>query len=220
MERFIRVTGKGSISVAPDTIKLHITAEGVSKEYEKAVEKSAEETALIREAISRAGIDPKELKTNWFNVDSAYERYRDKNDDLKSKFVGYRYEHRMNVMFPNDNAILGKVLYELANCPVNVEFSITHTVKDTEPVKNELIRKAVMDSKVKAENLTKAAGVELGDVVTIDYSWGKMEIHSRNMDMMALKCAIEPCESIGYDIDIEAEDINVEDTVTVVWEIK
>ena len=221
MERIIRVTGKGRISVAPDTIKLYITAEGVSKEYDKAVSKSAEETNLVRDAISRAGLDPKELKTSWFNVDSEYERYRDKNDDLKRRFVGYKYTHRMNLMFPNDNAILGKVLYELANCPVKVEFSIEHTVKDTESIKNELIGKAVSDSKVKAENLTKAAGVKLGDIISIDYSWGRMEIYSNYIDKMAItsaKCLAD--SSTGYDIDIEAEDIDVEDTVTVVWEIK
>lgn len=220
MERNIRVTGRGRISVAPDTIRLTITAEGVSKEYEEAVSRSAKETAVVREAIAGAGIDPKDLKTNWFDVNAKYESYSNRNGDHKRKFVGYRYVHRMTVMFPNDNAILGKVLYKLANCSVKTEFSIEHTVKDTESIKNELIGKAVEDSKIKAECLVRAAGVKLGDVITIDYSWGIMEIVSQYMDKMALPYAAGCADMDSYAIDIEAEDINVEDTVTVVWEIE
>ena len=39
MDRIIKVTGKGKISVKPDTIKLNIEAEGVYKEYEQAVKR-------------------------------------------------------------------------------------------------------------------------------------------------------------------------------------
>lgn len=216
MERTIRVTGKGKISVSPDMIRLNINAEGVFKEYAETISKSSEETSLIREAISKAGLDPKDLKTSHFGVDTEYENYRDKRDNWKRKFVGYKYQHRLNIKFANDNEILGRVLYQLANCPVNVEFSIEHTVKDTEAVKNELLGKAVEDSKAKAEVLSKAAGVKLDDIVNIDYSWGELEIYSRPMQYggAVLADCLDACE-----IDIEAEDIDVQDTVTVVWRI-
>ena len=126
----------------------------------------------------------------------------------------------MYVRFENDNTVLGKVLFELAKCPVQTEFSIHHTVKDTETVKNTLLGKAVTDSKEEAVVLTQAAGVQLGDIVTIDYSWGELEICSRPMNKLALAEPMMALDAAGsYDIDIEAEDIPVEDTVTVVWEI-
>ena len=99
MERTIRVTGKGKISVSPDTIKLNISAEGVFKDYAETVSKASEETSLIKEAISNAGLDPKDLKTSHFGVDTEYERYRDKRDDWRRKFVGYKYQHRLNVCY-------------------------------------------------------------------------------------------------------------------------
>lgn len=220
MERTIKVTGKGRISVSPDTIKLNINAEGVFREYAETVSRASEDTSLIREAISKAGLDPKELKTSHFGVDVEYERYRDKHDNWKRKFVGYKYRHRLNVRFPNDNEILGRVLYQLTKCPVNVEFSIEHTVKDTEAVKNELLGKAVEDSKAKAEVLSRAAGVTLDKILTIDYSWGELEIHSRPMTLGIpdfLKSAdVELCR---MNIDIEPDDIDVQDSVTVVWRI-
>lgn len=91
-------------------------------------------------------------------------------------------------------------------------------MKDIDAVKNELLGKAVEDSKTKAEVLAKAAGVPLGEIKTIDYSWGELEIYSEPMHGMRL--AVPKESSGGYDIDIEADDIDVEDTVSIVWEIK
>ena len=221
MDRIIRVTGKGKISVKPDLIQLNISAEGIYKEYGEAVGKSTEHTGLIRETVEKAGLDPKELKTVHFGVDTEYEDIQDKRGNWKREFAGYKYRHSMYIRFENDNIILGKVLYELSKCPVQVEFSIQHTVKDVEAVKNALLGKAVTDSKEKASVLTQAAGVQLGEIVTIDYSWSEMEICSRTMNRMALAAPMMAKGEAGsYDIDFEAEDIDVEDTVTVVWEIR
>ena len=68
MERRICVTGKGKISVAPDLIRLNITADGVYKTYEETLKKSAEETGVLRKTLEKAGLDPKDLKTTSFDV--------------------------------------------------------------------------------------------------------------------------------------------------------
>lgn len=216
--RTIRVTGKGRITVSPDTIKLSIDAESVYKEYETTIKKSAEDIAILRETIKKAGLDPKELKTVRFGIDADYESYRDKDGNYKRKFNGYKYTHDTYIQFSNDNKVLGKVLRELANCPVKVEFRIRHTVKDVEAVKNNLLGKAVEDSRIKAKVLSKAAGVSLGEIKAIDYSWGELEIYSEPM-YRDLKMPIAACDT-DFDIDIEADDIDVQDTVTVVWEIQ
>ena len=70
MERTIRVTGKGKISVKPDLIQLNINAGEVYQDYSEAVKKSAEETEIVREALNSAGLDPKELKTVSFGIDT------------------------------------------------------------------------------------------------------------------------------------------------------
>lgn len=112
------------------------------------------------------------------------------------------------------------MLYALAHAAVKPEFRISYTIKDTEAAKNQLLGKAIVDSKEKALVLTEAAGVKLGDIITIDYSWGEItflsEPMSRNM------AVLEDCECPtggSYDIDIEPDDIDVTDTVTVVWKI-
>lgn len=55
----------------------------------------------------------------------------------------------------------------------------------------------------------------------IDYSWGEIDFVTKPMNEMRLMECTE-CEMsapAAYDIDIEADDIDVTDTVTVVWKI-
>lgn len=72
MDSTIRVTGKGKISVKPDIIRFNIEAEGTYKEYSLSVKKSAEHTNLLRETISKAELDPHNLKTVNFGIDTEY----------------------------------------------------------------------------------------------------------------------------------------------------
>ncbi len=215
MERTIRVKGKGSILVKPDAIKIAITAESSYWNYDETIEQSARCTRTLRDAMQNAGLDPKNLKTSYFLINSKYDRYRDENGDYKEKFAGYEYEHRTYIEFDNDNKILGKVLYELAHCDVEVNFDIKYTVKDKEKVKNDLLEKAVEDATTKAKVLSKASGVKLKEILNIDYTWGEINITSEpKIDWMMIK------EETSYNIDIEAEDIDMQDTVTVTWAIE
>ena len=126
----------------------------------------------------------------------------------------------MKVEFDSDNDRLGKILYALANCSVRPEFRISYTVKDPEAAKNLLLGKAVADAKEKAAVLTQAADVTLKDIQSIDYSWGEIDFEYRPMrgNVLAEKCLAAPMDA-SYDLDIEPDDIDVSDTVTVVWEI-
>lgn len=85
-------------------------------------------------------------------------------------------------------------------------------------MKEEVLKRAVENSKEKSEILATAAGVNLGEIQSIDYSWGEIDIRTSPVDMFEAKrtLALEP----SYDIDIEPDDIDVADTVTILWEIK
>lgn len=214
----IRVTGIGSVSVKPDTTSLRITFGGIYKDYEETVRQSAEKTKILREAIEKSGLPGGALKTKDFSIESEYESYRDYNNDYKKRFLGYKFYHKTQIQFPKDNKMLGRILYELSLCSVKVEFSIDYTVKDKDAVKKEVIKRAIENSREKAEIMAIAAGVSLGEVQSIDYSWGEIDIRTSPVDKLEVRksYALEP----SYDIDIEPDDIDLTDTVTMVWEIK
>ena len=220
--RTIRVTGKGRLKVRPDTTRITISLEGTWPEYGETLRHSSQDTERLKDVLSAFGFERSDLKTLNFNVETEYESYKDKGT-YKQRLIGYRFTHMMKVEFPSDNDRLGKVLYALANCPLKPEFRLSYTVSDPEAAKNDLLGKAVTDAKEKASVLTQAAGVTLKDIQSIDYSWGEIDFEYRPMNrmLMADEYLARPmaAESPSYDMDIEPDDIEVSDTVTVLWEI-
>ena len=215
--RTIRVTGKGQVKVHPDMTRIVITLEGKNFDYGTTLKRSSEATENLKDLLVPFGFERTDLKTLSFGVDSEYVSYKEK-DEYRRRFDGYKYTHVLKVEFDSDNKRLGKILYALAHCSLNPEFRIGYTVKDPEAVKNELLGKAVQDAIAKAGVLAGAAGLKLGEIQSMDYSWGRVDLEVYPMD----RCLAEPmCAGGGssYDLDIEPDDIDVEDTVTVVWEI-
>lgn len=217
--RTIRVTGKGQIKVRPDMTRITMSLEGLYKDYSETLRLSSEDTEMLKDILSGLGFERSDLKTVNFNVDTEYESYKDRDGSYKQRFTGYRYRHMMKVEFDSDNDRLGRILYALANGKVRPEFRISYTVKDPEATKNTLLGKAVKDAREKASVLTEAAGIGLKEIQSIDYSWGEIDFEYRPMDggILAERCIAEP--TAAYSMNIEPDDIEVSDTVTVVWEI-
>lgn len=218
MDRTLTVTGLAKISVAPDTVELWMTAQSKNKDYDEAMRLSAEGTKALRAAFEAADFDGAELKTADFNVNPEYESYQDKKTGAyKRRFTGYCVSHRMKIAFPADNALLGKALAAVMSSGAAPEVGISYIVKDTESVKNELIKKAAADSRKKAEILAETAGVRLGPIAAINYSWNSVELVSNRMNMDAVP--LMAAKVAAPEMSIEPDDIDVTDTVTVVWSI-
>ncbi len=216
--RTIRVTGKGQIKVKPDMTRITMSLEGTYPEYGEALRHSSLDTEQLKDVLSAFGFEPSDLKTLNFSVDTEYESYQDKGA-YKQRFVGYKFRHMMKVEFLSDNDRLGKVLYALANCPVKPEFQLSYTVRDPEAAKNALLGKAISDAKEKAAVLARSAGVTLKEIQSIDYSWGEINFEVQPMNRMLMAAACTEAKSASYDMDIEPDDIEASDTVTVIWEI-
>lgn len=218
MERTLRVTGKGKISVKPDLIQLQMALEGIWNSYEETLQLSAEQTEQLRSSFAAIGFEPSDIKTLNFNINTQYESYQGKDKSWKQRFVGYKYVHSMKLEFDADNKRLGQVLYTLAHCSTRPEFHIVYTVKDREAAKNQLIGKAVKDAASKAVILAEAAGVTLGELQTIDYSWGELDLTVRPMaKRLEAVRGVESNAADSYALNIEPDNIEVTDTVTVVW---
>ncbi len=220
--RIIRVTGKGMLKVRPDTTRLTLTVSGTYPEYQKALKKSAESTEALKDALSPLSFSGSDLKTLNFRIDAEYESYRDKHNNYQQRFVGYKFIHVAKLEFLSDNELLRRVLFALGKCPSQPEIHISYTVKDPEAAKNELLSKAVADAKAKSAILAAASSVELADILSIDYSWGEInfEVHPMDEAVMMKECEFSRSVPTEYGIDIEPDDIEVSDTVTIVWQIK
>ena len=218
--RTIRVTGRGQRKLHPDLTRITITLEGSFTDYEQTLQRSSEDTEQLRSLLGGFGFAPQDLKTLSFNVDTQYEGYQE-NGVFRQRFTGYLFRHEMTLEFDSDNALLGRILYALSASPVRPTFQIGYTVKDPEAAKNQLLEQAVRDAAGKAAVLCRAAGASLKGIASIDYSWGQPNLETRpvNRLMMAEGAALRSAKA-SLDVNIQPEDIEVSDTVTVVWEIE
>jgi hypothetical protein len=214
--RTIRVTGRGSAKLAPDATRLTMTLRGTEKEYTAALERSAERTEALKDALAPLGFGRDELRTLSFSVDIRYESDRDENGEYRQRFAGYEYTHSLKLEFDRDNERLGRTLHTLATGSVEAEFHIGYFLRDAEAAKNALLAEAVSDAKAKAAVIADAAGVKLGAIRVIDYSWGNMNLEVMPVPRMMNVAAKAEA---SFDMDINPEDIEVSDQVTVVWEI-
>lgn len=220
MDKTMKITGKGKVSVKPDIIRLNMTMEESYKEYEVTLRQSSETTKILKELFVSLGFKNDDLKTRSFDINTKYESYKAKDQSWKKRLIGYTYTHHMFIEFDADTKKLGEILYALAHSVITPEISIEYTVSDPEKHKDKLLKNAIEDSKHKAEVLANAADVKLGDIVSIDYSWGEINFVSEPIQNFAFASAEKTTGRVGYDIDIEADDIDVTDTVTVIWNIK
>lgn len=224
MKKIIRVTGKGQISIPPDRIRLLFELEERKETYHEAVKASKESVDELRHIFEKLGFDGKELKTTNFGIDSVYENEKIKKDEWKQVFKGYKYTHILKIEFDLDHDLLGKILDKVSRCECHPEFDISYTIKDKEAVKNKLLEKAVKDSRAKAEILAKAAEMNLDELVSIDYSWGEIELttspYGKLLDAMPLSLEEEDYYMSDEPLQLEPDDIKASDTVTVMWKLK
>ena len=151
-----------------------------------------------------------------FRVDPRYESYRE-NDEYKQRLAGSDFYHGIKLEFRSDRELLGRVLYALAMSGLDPEFSLSYTVSDTEGAKNQLLSAAVADARAKAEVLCAAAGNTLGDILHINYSMDEPDFVVRPMAKAMLRMDMANGAEESFDMDIEPDNIEVSDTVTLIW---
>lgn len=228
MNKELKVTGKGKVSIKPDLIRVRIEIGGTESDYASAVQASSDATNAVKDSLVKLGFEKSDVKTLNYEVQTTYESYQARDRSWKRRFSGYKYSHKMKIEFPADNEKLGQVLYAIAHCGTNPEFNIEYTVADPEAAKDELLRKAIEDSKHKAQVLADAAGMTIEEILSINYSWGEIDFVTRPYsEILNNICCDDDCDDeadiampMGYGMDVEPDDIKVTDTVTVIWSIK
>ena len=221
MERVIKVTGTGNIRIKPDQTIIDLNFSNVRPTYEETLEAAANDVNIIKNALVEVGINKDVLKTTNFDVDTHYHSVKQEDGTYKSVFDGYVYHQSLVFTFDVDNKLLGKVLNKIGSLSVNPEFMIRYGVKDKEDAKNKLLASAVEDAKKKAEIISKAAGVKLGEILSINYSWLNVEFNTRPYGLYSdkLMCC-RAKDKNDFSIDIEPDDIERSDNVSLVFEIK
>ncbi len=210
--RTIRVRGSAEVSGVPDWVVISFSVSSRHYEYGTCMERLAVRTESLREELASVGLERDSLKTSHFHIDTDFERVKEGSRE-RYVFKGYNASHHLKVEFPFEKEYVNEVLRVLSRTESEASFRISFGIKDLEPLRQQAIAGAVKNSKEKAQLLADAAGVALGDILQIDYSWS--EVHFRSsLDICEMAAPME-----APDYDFTPDDVDVSDSVTVVWSI-
>ncbi len=214
MERKITVKGKGTASLPPDRIVLSFNLSTLKVEYQRTMELASKKSQSLLNMVTALGFKEEELKTTTFDVTTKYKNVKDKNGNYTSHFLGYECKQSLRLEFRMDFELLSKIIQSLSDSAIEPNINISFTLSNPEALTDIVLQNATEDALRKAKIMTEAAGTKLGQLLSIDYNWGEINIYSStNYDLM---------ESDNYSLarsspHIVPEDIEANDTVTFVW---
>lgn len=216
MERKITVKGTGNVSSRPDLIVIHMDLVSKAPRYEDTMTEAASAVSHLQKAITRAGFDKTDLKTSDFSIDTEYESYRDRDENYRSRFVGYVCKQKTKLEFTLDTSKLSDVIEQISQSRANPKLSIRFTMKDPNAIEDQLLVSAAENAKKRAELLAKGAGAELGDLLQIDYTWGEIHLFSPTNVLYSQDVVYSESRMP----ELEPDDIDVSDSATFVWSLK
>lgn len=163
----LSVNGRGQVTLAPDvafvTIGVHTTGTDVSQ----AVNANAVQVAEVMEALAAAGVAQEDMQTSNFSV-YASEGY-DPSTGLSTGINNYTVDNTVNVT-ARDLANLGGLLDAAVSAGANNIWGVTFDVENKDAALAEARDAALAEAQTNAQELAAAAGVSLGDVLSISYT--------------------------------------------------
>jgi len=158
----ISVTGEATVSVAPDQAWIDggVTSEG--KTAREASEANNAAMGKVLEALKAAGIDAKDIQTSRLSLQPVYPP----NRTGPATIAGYRASNRVTIRV-RDVAKVSGVIDVLVGAGANEFGGINFVVTQASKLLDEARERAVADARRKAEIYARAAGVTLGDAISI-----------------------------------------------------
>ena len=205
MTRTITVRGVGKATAKADFVTINMSMKTSDMEYDTAMDMAAEKIDGLSRALKHAGFGADDLKTTKFRVDTAYDTIKDRDGNYKRIFEGFVVHHDV------------RLLSAMAACISAPEIEIRFSVKDSEKLKDDILRSAAENARRRAEILCEASGASLGALLSIHYSWDELSIYSSTRFSYESEC-LSSVKSVKS-IDMEPEDIHAGDSATFVWEI-
>jgi uncharacterized protein YggE len=170
--RSMNVSGTGRGSVVPDIATINIGVRTEADQVNDALSGNTAQANAIAKTLKDLGIDEKDIQTSNFNVYPS-DRYNPMTGEVEGRFFVVENTVIVNV---RDLTKLGDVLSAVVEAGANNIYGINFGVEDREAAVKEAREIAIQDAKAKAEAIAEAAGVELGDLLSINVYEGSAPI--------------------------------------------
>jgi uncharacterized protein YggE len=204
-DRYITVTGVGSVSVVPDAVRFYPSVTAVASKSAEALAIASRTATAVRSVLKAEGIATKDIKSSSLSVYPEYNYTQEKG----SVIVGYRATQSFNVVIRKaENA--GKVVESVVNAgDDNVQINgIVPFVTKGSAAMEEARAAAVADARARAISYAKLLGSSLGKVVFLQEN----SAPSYNFPMLGVAKA---ADGSSPEIDLGEEELSL--SITVRW---
>ncbi|MBM4413445.1 MAG: DUF541 domain-containing protein [Chloroflexi bacterium] len=160
--RQIAVSANGSVYAAPDQAIVQLGVSTQSATAAEALKQNSADTTAVIDAIKKLGVDAKDISTSNFNVYPTY-------DSSGTKINGYQVNNSVTVKI-RDISMSGDLLDQVVTAGANNIGGLSFGIEDISTLQVEARAKAIVEARSKAEAMATAAGVTLGDLISISES--------------------------------------------------
>jgi len=172
-EKTITVTGTAATSISPDIVTLQFGVDSEAKTAQDAISENSQVMDSVVTAVTGLGITKDEISTASFSIYPVYNySVPDPYTGIqKTILTGYKASNTLFVK-TNKLSLTGKIIDSAVGAGTNrvdsVSFSLSPTLQQS--AQNDLISKAVVDAKSKAEKALDPLGKKIVGVKTVNLS--------------------------------------------------
>jgi uncharacterized protein YggE len=159
----ITVIGVGSVHVAPDHARIRSGVTTRAKTVKEASDANAKVMSTITAALLASGIGQTDIQTARFSIQPVYAPAQ---SGVEPKLSGYSVSNQVEVRIREISKV-GDILDRLVNAGATDVGNIEFLHSDPSQVLDQAREAAVADARHKAELYARAAGVNLGRVLSI-----------------------------------------------------
>ena len=167
--RSMSATGSGQVSLVPDIASISIGVRTEADEVTDALSGNTEQANDITRVLQDFDVAEEDIQTSNFNVFPS-DRYDPMTGEITSHY--FVVENTVTVIV-RDLSKLGEILSAVVEAGANSIYGISFDVEDREAAVNQARELSIQDAQAKAQAIADAAGIELGDLLSINvYSTG------------------------------------------------
>lgn len=161
--RTISVTGSGQVTLAPDLAYIYIGIHSQAANVSDALKENNDKAQAVSSALSEMGIEAKDIQTSSFNI-YPQQNYGPSGEALELQYAVDNTVYVTVRQLQN----LGQLLDVVVRSGANSINGISFDVNDKSQAVSEARRLAVESARSQAEEMASVAGVELGELQTMN----------------------------------------------------
>jgi uncharacterized protein YggE len=205
-DRYITVTGVGTISVVPDAVRFNATVSALASTNSAALSSASKSASAVRAALKEKGIAVKDIRSANISVYPEYNW----TQEAGTKITGYRASQSFDVLI-RKAADAGSIIEAVVTAGGdNVQLGgVIPTTLNPSAATEEARAAAVTNAKSKATSYAKLLGTSVGKVLSLEEQ--SSPVYSSPFPMAKAGAA----DAAAVEIDLGEQDVTV--TITVRW---